>query len=68
MHVQVLAVAAACSALAGRRDDAQRVAARIRERLPGYGVDDFLRAYRFDVDTQSVLRGALRQIGFDATK
>jgi len=67
-HVQVLAVAAACSALAGRRDDARRVAARIRERLPGYGADDFLRAYRFDADTQRVFRGALQQIGFDIAK
>ena len=67
-HVQVLAVAAACSALAGRRDDARRVAARIRERLPGYGTGDFLRAYRFDADTQRLLTGALRQIGFDIAK
>jgi tetratricopeptide (TPR) repeat protein len=67
-HVQVLAVAAACAALAGRRDDARRVAARIREQQPGYGTDDFLRAYRFDADTQHVLRGALRQIGFDRRK
>jgi DNA-binding SARP family transcriptional activator/Tfp pilus assembly protein PilF len=68
VHVQVLAIAAACLALAGRRDAALRVAARIRERLPGYGTDDFLRAYRFDAETQRVLRGALRQIGFEAMK
>jgi hypothetical protein len=67
-HVQVLAIAAACSVLAGRRDDARRIAARIRERLPGYGTDDFIRAYRFEADAQRVLRGALRQIGFDAAK
>jgi TolB-like protein/Tfp pilus assembly protein PilF len=64
-HVQVLALAAACSELAGRRDEARRVAARIRERLPGYGIDDCLRAFRFDAETQRVIRGALRQIGFD---
>lgn len=68
VHVQGLAIAAACSVVAGRREDALRVAARIRERLPGYGTDDFLRAYRFDADTQRVLRGALRQIGFDAAR
>jgi DNA-binding SARP family transcriptional activator len=67
-HVQVLAVAAACSALAGRRDEARRVAVRIRERVPGYGTDDLLRAYRFDADTRRMLEGALRQIGFDVTK
>jgi hypothetical protein len=66
--VQVLAVVAACAVLAGRRDDARRVAARIRERVPSYGTDDFLRAYRFDADTQGMLLGALRQIGYDATR
>jgi TolB-like protein len=67
VHVHVLAIAAACSVLVGRVDDARRVAARIRERLPGYGADDFRRAYRFDADTRRVFRGALRQIGFGAT-
>jgi hypothetical protein len=64
-HVHILAVAAACFVLAGRREDARRVAARIYERLPGYGVDDFVRAFRFDADTQVALGGSLRQIGFD---
>jgi DNA-binding SARP family transcriptional activator len=67
-HVHILAVAAACSVLAGRLDDARRVAARIRERQPGYGTDDFLRAFRFDADTQGALCGSLRQMGFDRRK
>jgi TolB-like protein/tetratricopeptide (TPR) repeat protein len=67
-HAHVLAVAAACLVLAGRRDDALRVASRIHERLPGYGTADFLRAYRFDADTQRTLIGSLRQIGFDPAK
>ncbi len=67
-HVHILAVAVACSVLAGRLDDARRVAARIRERLPGYGTDDFLRAFRFDADTQGALCGSLRQMGFDRRK
>jgi hypothetical protein len=66
--VHILATAAACLALAGRRDDARRLAARIHERLPGYVVDDFLRAFRFDADTQSALGGSLRQLGLDPTK
>jgi DNA-binding SARP family transcriptional activator len=67
-HVHILAITAACFVLAGRRDDALRVAARICERLPGYDVDDFLRAFRFDADTQVALGGSLRQIGFDIAK
>jgi hypothetical protein len=54
--------------LAGRRDDALRVASRIRERLPGYCTADFLRAFRFDADTPRTLLGSLRQIGFDPAK
>ena len=61
-HEHVLAVAAACLVLAGRRDDARRIAARIQERLPGYGTADFLRAFRFDADTQRTLVGSLRQL------
>jgi DNA-binding SARP family transcriptional activator/Tfp pilus assembly protein PilF len=64
-HEHVLAIAIACLVLAGRRDDALRVAARIHERLPGYGTADFLRAYRFDAETQRTLVGGLRKIGFD---
>jgi DNA-binding SARP family transcriptional activator/TolB-like protein len=64
-HEHVLAVAAACLVLAGRRDDALRIAARIQERQPGYGTADFLRAYRFDAGTRRALAGSLRQIGFD---
>ena len=64
-HEHVLAVAAACLVLAGRRDAALRVAARIHERQPGYGTADFLRAFRFDADTQRTLVGSLRQIGVD---
>jgi hypothetical protein len=64
-HVHLLAVATTCSVLAGRLDDARRVAARIRERVPGYSIDHFLRAFRFDADTQGALCGSLRQMGFD---
>jgi len=65
-HEHVLAIAAACLVLAGRRDGALRIASRIHERLPRYGTDDFNRAYRFDADTLRMLGGALQQIGFDA--
>jgi DNA-binding SARP family transcriptional activator/TolB-like protein/Tfp pilus assembly protein PilF len=67
-HVHILAVAAACSELAGRRDDARRVATRIHERLPGYTTEDFLRAFRFDADTQRALAGSLHHLGLDLTR
>ncbi len=67
-HAHVLAVAAACLGLAGRRDDALRVGARIHERLPGYDTALFLRAYRFDADTQRTLAKSLGQIGLDPVK
>lgn len=67
-HVHILAIAAACAVLAGRRDDAMRIAARIHERVPGYDADAFLRAFHYDADAQRALGGALRQIGFDRAK
>jgi hypothetical protein len=67
-HVHILAISAACSLLAGQRDDALRVAARIRERAPGYDADAFLRAFQFDADTQRALGGSLRKIGFDTAR
>jgi len=65
-HAHILAIAAECLALADRRDEAQRFVARIRERLPAYDVEDFLRALRFDADTDELFRNAARKIGLDA--
>jgi hypothetical protein len=53
-------------ALANRRDEAGKLLARLRGVEPGYDVEDFLRAFRFDRDTESLFRQAARQIGFDA--
>jgi DNA-binding SARP family transcriptional activator/Tfp pilus assembly protein PilF len=64
-HAHILAIATQCLALAGRRDEAGAFAARIRGRLPHYGVEDFLRAFRFAPDTESELRRSAHQIGFD---
>jgi DNA-binding SARP family transcriptional activator len=63
-HVHILAIAALSCLLANRRDEAGKFVARIRERLPGYGVEDFLRAFRFDADTTRLIRGAAKKIGF----
>jgi DNA-binding SARP family transcriptional activator/tetratricopeptide (TPR) repeat protein len=63
-HTHILAIAAASLVLAGRRDEARAFVARIRERVPSYDMESFLRAFRFERDTQQLFRRAARQIGF----
>jgi DNA-binding SARP family transcriptional activator len=65
-HAHILAIAAQCLALAGRRDEARTFVTRVRERVPAYGVEEFLRAFRFAPDAEELFRQAARQIGFDA--
>jgi hypothetical protein len=65
-HPHILAIAVECLALADRRDEARRYVARIRERVPSYRVDDFLRAFRFPRETEAEYRRCARLIGFDA--
>jgi DNA-binding SARP family transcriptional activator len=65
-HVHILAIAVQSLVLAKRRDDAGKFVALIRERAPAYTVEDFLRAFRFDVDTTKLFRHAAKQIGLDS--
>jgi DNA-binding SARP family transcriptional activator len=65
-HTHILAIAAQCLALLDRRDEARKFVARIRDRVPGYTVEDFLRAFRFDRDTEKLYRRTARQIDFHA--
>jgi tetratricopeptide (TPR) repeat protein len=65
-HTHILAIAAECLGLTNRRDEARKVVARIRERVPAYTVEDFLRAFRFAPDTEKLFRHGARQIGFDS--
>jgi DNA-binding SARP family transcriptional activator/TolB-like protein len=64
-HAHILAVAAECLALTNRRDEARKFVAKIRERLPDYGVADFLRAFRFPHEAEELFRAGARKIGFD---
>jgi tetratricopeptide (TPR) repeat protein len=64
-HAHILAIAASTLALTNRRDEGRRLVARIRERLPSYAVEHFLRAFRFDRETEKLLRRSARTIGFD---
>jgi DNA-binding SARP family transcriptional activator len=64
-HAHILAIAAECLALAHRPDEARELVGRLRKRVPGYGVEDFLRAFRFPAGTEQQFRLAARRIGFD---
>jgi DNA-binding SARP family transcriptional activator/tetratricopeptide (TPR) repeat protein len=63
-HAHILAIAAACLSLAGRRAEALELVARIREHLPGYDVERFLRAFRFEAETEALIRRSAARIGF----
>ena len=64
-HAHILAIATECLALAERHDEARGFVARIRSRLPRYGVEDFLRAFRFAPETQRMFRSGARKVGFE---
>ncbi|HSD91078.1 MAG TPA: hypothetical protein VLB44_26330, partial [Kofleriaceae bacterium] len=64
-HTHILAIAAGCLALSNRRDEARMFVARIRERLPSYSVEDFLRAFQLDPDVAQLFRHGAREVGFD---
>jgi tetratricopeptide (TPR) repeat protein len=65
-HEHILAIAAGCLALAKRREEAAGFVGRIRQRLPGYDIEDFLRAFRFAPETEQLFRRIARPIGFGA--
>lgn len=63
-HAHILGVAVATLALAGRRDQARAVLARLRAARPGYDVGAFLGAFRFDRDAEVLVRKAAALAGF----
>jgi DNA-binding SARP family transcriptional activator len=65
-HTHILAIAAECLALVNRGDQGRQLVGRIRERVPGYGVGDFLRAFHFDRETERLFRRAAKLVAFDA--
>lgn len=62
-HVHILGIAGHCLALAGRHDDAQRVMTAVRASVPGYGLDEFLGAFRFDAEGSALIRRVAPQLG-----
>ena len=63
-HAHILAIAATTLALANRKDEARVFIARIREKLPGYNVEDFLRAFRFEPEAEKIIRAGAKLGGF----
>jgi tetratricopeptide (TPR) repeat protein len=61
-HVHILAIAMHCLALANRLGEAKEFAAAIERARPGYGVDDFLKAFRFGRDSDALMRRLARSV------
>jgi len=60
-HQHIMAIAALSLGLAGRLDEANEYKAKIRERVPNYGMADFLAAFRFaPEDVERFKRGGQR--------
>jgi tetratricopeptide (TPR) repeat protein len=62
-HVHALAIAALCLTLADRLLEARSALATIRERVPNYELDDFLRAFRFEVAAEAMYRVGAQRLG-----
>jgi hypothetical protein len=59
----IRAIAAYSLALAGSLDEARTYAAAVRKAVPGYGVADFLAAFRFDAQGAALFRKGAQRIG-----
>lgn len=55
-HVHIRAIAALNLAMAGSLVEAKAQVAALRAAVPGYGMDDFLRAFRLDPDAEAMYR------------
>ncbi len=62
-HAHIFALAAFSLALAGSLDEARAHAAAIRKTVSGYGLADFLRAFRFDAQGEALFRKGAKRIG-----
>jgi tetratricopeptide (TPR) repeat protein len=61
-HLHIRAVAMFCLALAGRTREAKEFAAAIQRAQPGYGVEDFVDAFRLGADAEALVRRASTSI------
>ncbi len=63
-HAHILAIAATGLSLANRREQARETVARIRDKLPTYTIENFLRAFRLDPEAEKLVRSAAKPINF----
>lgn len=59
----IRAIAAYSLALAGSLDEARAYAAAVRKAVPGYGIADFLAAFRFDAQGAALFRKGAKLVG-----
>lgn len=59
----IRAIAAYSLALAGSLDEARTYAAAVRKAVPGYGIADFLAAFRFDAQGAALFRKGAKLVG-----
>jgi DNA-binding SARP family transcriptional activator/TolB-like protein len=62
-HAHIFAIAACTLALAGRLDEARARMAAVQHAIPGYGMTEFLSAFRFDAEGEGRFREGARLIG-----
>ena len=62
-HPHILAIAAFSLALSGSLDEARQWAAALRRAHPGYGIADFLGAFRFDPHGAALFRKGAKRLG-----
>ena len=62
-HPHILAIAAFSLALSGSLDEARKWATALRRAHPGYGIADFLGAFRFDPPGAALFRKGAKRLG-----
>jgi tetratricopeptide (TPR) repeat protein len=62
-HAHSLAIAVPCLVLADRADEARAIVASIQRRVPGYGIDDLMGAFRLAPEVAAQMRRAAKRIG-----
>jgi DNA-binding SARP family transcriptional activator/TolB-like protein/Tfp pilus assembly protein PilF len=63
-HAHILAIAASSLSLVKRYSQARKLVLQIRERIPAYSIEHFVRAFRLDRETEQLLRLSALRIDF----
>jgi TolB-like protein len=62
-HPHIRAIASYSLALAGSMEEGRRYAAAVHQAIPGYGISDFLTAFRFDDKGEALFREGAKRVG-----